>query len=122
MKKLRTLINTCLSFVASIWFNIACPIKAFAEDVSVDTHNVIASGDVISIAVKILNVITSAGIILLAYSVIAFALAMKDENAESKANATTQIAVAIVMITFAASLAGLAAIFNLNLNATNTTP
>ena len=116
MKKLRTLKNTCLSFVTSLYINIISPIQSFAL-----THAEIASGDVIKLAVKILNVITSAGIILLAYSVVAFALAMKDENSESKVNATTQIAVAIVMITFSASLAGLAALFNLDLNAANVT-
>lgn len=57
---------------------------------------------------ELLTVFTGAGVLLLLYAIIALILAMKDENAESKVNAISQLGVAIVLITFSTILSQLA--------------
>lgn len=58
--------------------------------------------------VKLINallaVFQGAGVILLAYSIIALILAFKDENAEAKVNASTQLGVAVFLVTFSTFL------------------
>lgn len=70
---------------------------------------------IVEIIRTLLGVFTAAGIILLAYSIIAFAIAMKDENSESKVNATSQMVVAIVLITFSGTLAVIAKAVNVTI-------
>ena len=54
---------------------------------------------IIQIINSLLVVFRGAGVILLAYSIISLVLALKDENADAKVQASTQIAVAVVCIT-----------------------
>lgn len=58
---------------------------------------------------KLLTVFTYAGILLLAYAVIALILALKNEDAESKINAITQISIAIVLVTLSGTVNALLA-------------
>ena len=53
---------------------------------------------------KLLTVFTYAGVVLLAYAVIALILALKNEDAESKVNAVTQISIATVLITLSGTV------------------
>lgn len=53
---------------------------------------------------KLLTVFQSAGALLLAYAMIALILAMKNEDAESKVNAITQISIAIILITISGTV------------------
>jgi cellulose biosynthesis protein BcsQ len=63
----------------------------------------------------LLRIFRGAGIILLVYSVIALVLAIKDENVDSKVQATTQIAVALVCITLASIMRSLSSAAGANL-------
>lgn len=65
---------------------------------------------VVELINTLLKVFNAAGIILLAYSVFALIMAIKDENIESKVHATTQLVVAIVLITFSTILSEIGAI------------
>lgn len=58
---------------------------------------------------KLLSVFTYAGIVLLAYATISLILALKNEDAESKVNAVTQISIAIVLITLSGTVNALLA-------------
>jgi hypothetical protein len=58
---------------------------------------------------SILGVFFYAGIVLLVYSVVAFILAMKNEDAESKVQAISQISVSIVCMTLSGTIRGLMA-------------
>lgn len=53
---------------------------------------------------KLLTVFWYAGLVLLVYAVIALILALKNEDAESKVNAVTQISIAIVLITLSGTV------------------
>lgn len=53
---------------------------------------------------KLLTVFEYAGIILLVYAVISLILALKNEDAESKVNAVTQISIAIVLLTLSGTV------------------
>ena len=64
---------------------------------------------------SLLNIFLAAGIVLLAYSTFSLVLAVKDENIESKVQATSQLAVSLVLITFSSLLKGLASVVNVYL-------
>lgn len=70
---------------------------------------------VIKIINALLGVFRGAGLILLAYSVITLILAIKDENVDSKVQASTQIAVALVCITFSSIIQALGNAVNVDL-------
>ena len=53
---------------------------------------------------KILTVFSYAGILLLVYAVLSLILAFKNEDAESKVNAITQISIAIVLLTLSGTV------------------
>lgn len=63
----------------------------------------------------LLGVFRGAGIILLVYSIIVLILAIKDENVDSKVQATTQIAVALVCITLSSIMRSLSSAAGVNL-------
>ena len=71
---------------------------------------------IVEIINALLRVFRGAGIILLAYSVIALILAIKDENADSKVQASMQMAVALVCITLSTIMKALAASVGVSLN------
>lgn len=116
MKKLSFLKNSMIALSASNPLSAIIPTALAAthggggidaangETVTYSAHTLKAVADIVGIIQTLLGVFTGAGMILLAYSIIAFAIAMKDENAESKVNATTQMVVAIVLITFSGTL------------------
>lgn len=62
---------------------------------------------VLKIIAKLLEVFRYAGIVLLVYAVIALILAFKNEDAESKVNAITQVSIAIVLITLSSIIGSL---------------
>lgn len=62
---------------------------------------------IMKLIAKLLTVFQYAGILLLVYAVIALILSMKNEDAESKVNAITQISIAIVLITLSGTVKAL---------------
>lgn len=56
---------------------------------------------------KMIDIFRAAGIILLVYAVIAFILALKNEDAESKVNAIMQMSISIVLITLSSIISPL---------------
>lgn len=77
-----------------------------------------STGIIIKIIKALLGVFQGAGVILLAYSMIALILALKDENVDNKVQATTQIAVSVVCITLPAILETLSEAANVNMTLT----
>lgn len=63
---------------------------------------------IVEIIKVLLPIFRGAGIVLLAWSAFSLIMAVKDENVESKVHATSQLAVAIVLITFSTLLSTLA--------------
>lgn len=59
---------------------------------------------ILKLIAKLLTVFWYAGIILLVYAVISLILALKNEDAESKVNAVTQISIAIVLLTLSGTV------------------
>lgn len=56
---------------------------------------------------QMIDIFRAAGIILLVYAVIAFILALKNEDAESKVNAIMQMSISIVLITLSSIISPL---------------
>jgi hypothetical protein len=98
--KLRTLF---LSSAISTAVSATMPV-AFAA--SADAQKVVK--EIIKICSCLLTVFTGAGIILLVWGVISFILALKDESAEGKVQAITQISLAITLLAFSGILKTLA--------------
>ena len=98
--KLRALfLSSAISAAASTTMPIA-----FAA--SADANKVVK--EIIKICSCLLTVFTGAGIILLAWGLISFILALKDESAEGKVQAITQISLAITLLAFSGILKTLA--------------
>lgn len=94
--KLRALfLISAISAVASTTTPIA-----FAA--SADANEVVKI--IIKICSCLLTVFTGAGIILLAWGAVSFVLALKDESAEGKVQAITQISLAITLLAFSGIL------------------
>lgn len=93
---------------SSVAFTACCP-QAYCED----PHSL---PYIIKIINVLLGVFRGAGLILLAYSVIALILAVKDENVDAKVQASTQIAVALVCITLSSIIRTLGNAADVNLN------
>ena len=62
---------------------------------------------VLKLLVQMIDIFRAAGIILLVYAVIAFILALKNEDAESKVNAIMQMSISIVLITLSSIISPL---------------
>lgn len=114
MKRLSFLKNSMIALSASNPLSTIMP-TAFAGGRTISGAQASAVSYIVEIIRTLLGVFTAAGIILLAYSIIAFAIAMKDENSESKVNATSQMVVAIVLITFSGTLAVIAKAVNVTI-------
>lgn len=87
---------------SATWSAIMLTPTAFAEA----THS---PKIIMKLIAKLLTVFQYAGVVLLAYAVIALILAMKNEDAESKVNAITQVSIAIVLITLSGTVKALMA-------------
>lgn len=79
---------------------------AFAANASANANKVVK--EIIKICSCLLTVFTGAGVILLVWGVISFILALKDESAEGKVQAITQISLAITLLAFSGILKTLA--------------
>ncbi len=66
-----------------------------------------AVAQIVALIGVLIRIFQAAAGVLLAYGVVALVLAMKDENAEAKVNATTQIGVAITVLGLSTILRGL---------------
>ena len=64
--------------------------------------------EIVKLIGALLPVFRGAGIVLLAWSAFSLVMAIKDENVESKVHATSQLAVAVILVTFTTLLSGLA--------------
>lgn len=65
--------------------------------------------------ITLLKVFRGAGILLLVYSIFSIILAIKNEDVESKVNATSQFAVALMLISFGTIAAEFANLFGITL-------
>lgn len=100
--KLRALfLISAISAVASTTMPMA-----FAANASANANKVVK--EIIKICSCLLTVFTGAGVILLVWGVISFILALKDESAEGKVQAITQISLAITLLAFSGILKTLA--------------
>ncbi len=59
---------------------------------------------ILKLIAKLLTVFWYAGLLLLVYAVISLIIALKNEDAESKVNAVTQISISIVLITLSGTV------------------
>ena len=107
MQKLQKMVNkkelitfACLSLVLLLLMTV-CP--TFAEVKGADTVKKILT-DMVGI---IGMVFVAAGVVLAAYSVGQLAMALKNEDADSKSRASTQLVVAVVLISLPTIIDGL---------------
>lgn len=73
---------------------------------------------VLELIQELLGVFQAAGLVLLVYAIIAFVLALKNEDAESKVNAITQLSIAIVLLTLSTTVSELMTAAGLSNNLT----
>jgi hypothetical protein len=106
---LSSLLITCAPIVNAY----AAPARRGGESLNTSTTTTSATGSlesppyVLTLIYNTLRIFRDAGVILLVYSIFSMILAMRNEDTESKVNASTQLVVAIVCVSFTSIARGL---------------